>query len=516
MRVLIVVDKLGSAIDRMAQGIKKYLPHIHIDIIAVHPKRPDFEQLNQFTELAQKADVLDFEYWKTYITLREMYPELVNKKKLLAHHNPYNLFEENWKEFDAVIAYNATMAKELKGSIHFEHTIDIEKFPFNQDYTDQKIVLMVSSRIEGKKGVLPVAQACQRLGYKMVLVGSISDGDYFKQIMDTGVVEFRERVSENELLKAYQGAAVFVCNSIDNFESGTLPNLEAMAVGVPLLTREIGEIPELDNGKNMVVRKGQPEDLDDLINELKNLMEDEDKRKNMREEAWQVAKTKDDVRRAVRYEKLWYSLISDKELVSVIVPTFNRKDTLVNVIGSILKQNYPSVEIVICDDGSTDGTREMVKAIQESGITIKYINTETPDEYNLAKARNLGVIEAAGDILIFLDDRYEMKQDCISSFVSELYPKRWLFGDKGFGKKSFVENFSCVYRREFIDAGMFNCTIRLYGFLTQETRERFIRNKFKQKYIDNAKVDVILKSKAKYHKRDEIRRAKNILWKMGL
>jgi len=516
MRVLIVNEKEGSAIDRMNQGIKKYLPHIKIDIISVHPKRPTPEQLSRFVELAPKADVLNFEYWKTYVMLRDEFPELMNKPKILAHHNPYNLFEENWNEFDKVIAYNADMARRLKDSIHFQHTIDLERFPFNREYTDSKTVLMVSSRIESKKGVLPVAQVCKKLGYKLLLVGSISKRDYFDEVMATGCVEFKEKVSHEELLKAYYESAICVCNSVDNFESGTLINLEAMATGVPLLTRNIGEIPELNNEKNMVVRKGQPEDLKDLERELKDLMDNPTKRQQIRDIAWGTVKVRDDVRRAREYEKLWYSLLSEKPLVSVIVPTFNRRSNLIQIIESVISQDYPNIELVICDDGSSDGTGEMVSLIREkTAYPIKYTNTGTPAIYNLGQARNQGVIEAIGEILVFNDDRYVMKKDAVSRFVEKLHPKKWLFGSKGTGKRSFVENFSCVYRKEFINAGMFNTSVKLYGFLTQETRVRFMRQGFEFKFIERAEVESVSTSKAKYKKKDEIRRAKNILSKMG-
>ena len=61
---------------------------------------------------------------------------------------------------------------------------------------------------------------------------------------------------------------------------------------------------------------------------------------------------------------------------------------------------------------------------------------------------------------------------------------------------------------------MFNASVKLYGFLTQETRERFKKQKFELKFVPEAKAETIEGSKAKYRKKDEIRRAKNILSKM--
>ena len=82
-------------------------------------------------------------------------------------------------------------------------------------------------------------------------------------------------------------------------------------------------------------------------------------------------------------------MLYDKPLVSVIIPTFNRKEILLKVIEGVIGQNYPAIELVICDDGSNDGTEEMIKNIRKKiNYTIKYINTGTPDEYNLARNKD--------------------------------------------------------------------------------------------------------------------------------
>ena len=512
-----ICEKEGSAIWRLAQGIKKY-SQLHIDVITVHPKRPDQEQLRQFTELTLKADILDFEYWKTYIKLRDLYPELMNKKKMLAHYNPYNLYEENWNEFDLITVPNKSMKEAMRRNKRIKYiplTIDAEKFPFNREYNDSQTVLMVSSRIESKKGVLPVAEVCKELGYKFLIIGSVSDREYMDKVLATGA-EFREHISDEELLKAYQESAIHVCNSIDNYESGTMPILEAMLVGCPVLTRSIGHVPDLYDGKNMVVRIGGSEDKEDIKKELKNLMENKTRRLELRENGWVTAKARDDIRRAREYERMWYSLIYDQPLISVIISTFNRKQTLIQIIESVIEQDYLAIELVIADDGSTDGTKELIQEIKDkTAYPIKFVTTGTTDEYNLSLARNLGVIEAVGDIVVILDDRYKLDKSCVSNFVKNLYPKKWLYGDKGTGKRNFVENFSCIYRDDLIKAGMFNTTVKLYGFLTQETRERFKSQGFEFKYIPEAKAETIEGSKAKYRKKDEIRQAKNILSKMN-
>jgi hypothetical protein len=375
---------------------------------------------------------------------------------------------------------------------------------------------MVSGRIEDKKGVLEVAKVCKNLGLRLLLIGSVSKKDYFDEVMATGVVDFVRDVPNDQLYEYYHNSAIHICNSIPDYESGTMPILEAMASGCPVITTRVGHVPDIATETNMVVREGNKDDIEDLQKEIKSLIENRKKRLSMREDAWNTVKIKNDYRRAYEYEKLWRGLLSDKPRVSVIIPTFNRKEVLLKVIQSAANQDYEALEIVVCDDGSTDGTEQIIKQIQKKIFTpIRYVNTRTTDEYNLARAKNLGVIESNGEILVFLDDRYELEKDAVSKLVSKLYHKKWIFGDKGTGKNTFVENFSCIYKQDFIEAGMFNESCKLYGFQSQELRGRFGRQGFKFEICD-AKANQIMGTKSKYERKDEIIKSKNILWRLGL
>ena len=92
MKVISVVDKPDSAIDRMAQAMKPFIG-LDYQVLAVHPKRPDPQQLADFEREARVADVIDYQYFRTANMLRERYPWVREIPSVLTHHNPYSIGE---------------------------------------------------------------------------------------------------------------------------------------------------------------------------------------------------------------------------------------------------------------------------------------------------------------------------------------------------------------------------------------------------------------------------------------
>jgi glycosyltransferase involved in cell wall biosynthesis len=86
-----------------------------------------------------------------------------------------------------------------------------------------------------------------------------------------------------------------------------------------------------------------------------------------------------------------------REKVSAIIPVYNCERYVTAAIESVLAQTYPVHEIIIVDDGSTDGTR----AVLEPYIgRIRYMRQE---KRGVAAARNNGIVHASGDFIAFLD-----------------------------------------------------------------------------------------------------------------
>jgi glycosyltransferase involved in cell wall biosynthesis len=84
-------------------------------------------------------------------------------------------------------------------------------------------------------------------------------------------------------------------------------------------------------------------------------------------------------------------------LISCIIPVFNGQTYLAEAIDSILKQSYRPIEIIIVDDGSTDGTAMVAERYNQQIRYLRQANAGT------AAARNLGLSVAAGEFVAFLD-----------------------------------------------------------------------------------------------------------------
>lgn len=91
--------------------------------------------------------------------------------------------------------------------------------------------------------------------------------------------------------------------------------------------------------------------------------------------------------------------LTDK-LVSVIVPAFNAEDTICESVVSALNQTYRDIEVLIVDDGSTDGTKAIAAELIRCDARVRYIYKQNG---GVASARNKGIAEARGDYIATLD-----------------------------------------------------------------------------------------------------------------
>jgi O-antigen biosynthesis protein len=102
--------------------------------------------------------------------------------------------------------------------------------------------------------------------------------------------------------------------------------------------------------------------------------------------------------------------------VSVILPTFNRAHVLPRAIDSVLSQSFEDFEILVVDDGSTDGTAELMARYVRWNPRVRYL--VQPANGGVSAARNRAMMEARGRLFAFLDSDDEWLPEKLAAQVS--------------------------------------------------------------------------------------------------
>ena len=108
---------------------------------------------------------------------------------------------------------------------------------------------------------------------------------------------------------------------------------------------------------------------------------------------------------------------------SVVIPCFNREDTIKRAINSVLNQRiYSPLEIIVLDDFSTDDTIKEVESLREilSNKNIDLIIKSSPENLGPSKQRNCGIDLARGDYIGFLDSDDSWNENKLQVFMSDL------------------------------------------------------------------------------------------------
>jgi glycosyltransferase involved in cell wall biosynthesis len=90
-------------------------------------------------------------------------------------------------------------------------------------------------------------------------------------------------------------------------------------------------------------------------------------------------------------------MIYKSPLVSVIIPTYNRDAMVSEAVASVFEQTFKDFELIVVDDGSTDGTASLLSRF---GSSLRPLQQE---HRGVSAARNRGVAEARGELIAFLD-----------------------------------------------------------------------------------------------------------------
>lgn len=104
------------------------------------------------------------------------------------------------------------------------------------------------------------------------------------------------------------------------------------------------------------------------------------------------------------------------ELVSVIVPTYNRSNDALNIVRKLTSQDYVNIEIIVINDGSNDDTINVLKKITDNRLIV--INKPNS---GVSDTRNVGLANASGEYVLFVDDDDDIPADYVSSVMRKEY-----------------------------------------------------------------------------------------------
>jgi len=104
------------------------------------------------------------------------------------------------------------------------------------------------------------------------------------------------------------------------------------------------------------------------------------------------------------------------EKVSVIIPAYNAEQYIKECIESLFKQSYKNLEIVVVNDGSTDGTKAILDEYEKSEKIVKVLHTENR---GVSCARNAGLNIATGSYIVFLDADDYLVQNAVEILLSD-------------------------------------------------------------------------------------------------
>ncbi|MDR2967427.1 MAG: glycosyltransferase [Methanobacteriaceae archaeon] len=105
--------------------------------------------------------------------------------------------------------------------------------------------------------------------------------------------------------------------------------------------------------------------------------------------------------------------LKDPPLVSVIMPVYNRENVVENSVNSVLNQSYPNIELIIVDDGSIDGTLDVLQGIKDERIIL----VKNKENQGQTKSRNIAIKASKGEYITYLDSDDDWDKDYILAMM---------------------------------------------------------------------------------------------------
>ena len=200
--------------------------------------------------------------------------------------------------------------------------------------------------------------------------------------------------------------------------------------------------------------------------------------------------------------------MEQKPCVSVIIPVYNSEKTLKRTLDSVLGQTINNIEVIIIDDGSSDGSREIINNFKKKDSRVKIIFQKNS---GVSSARNRGIEIAEGKYIVFVDSDDYIDKNMIKIMYSSAYEDNFdvaccgMIMESVYGNikilptnekliiKSEYDKFKNIYLFAYIEAnrkGFAECWNKMYKMeLIKDKNIRFSTRKvYGEDYEFNLKV----------------------------
>ena len=179
----------------------------------------------------------------------------------------------------------------------------------------------------------------------------------------------------------------------------------------------------------------------------------------------------------------------DDHVISIIVPVYNVEEYLEQCLDSIQSQTYKDIEVILVNDGSTDGSKEICEKYCERDIRFRLINQMNQGQ---SVARNRGMLEATGEFIAFVDSDDVIKEDMLQQLMKRMTSKSidivecWYTHNEQELKPKTKENIGTVFRGDAKEALISLCknnVVRLNPVAKLFRREVIINFPFLEGFI---------------------------------
>ena len=153
--------------------------------------------------------------------------------------------------------------------------------------------------------------------------------------------------------------------------------------------------------------------------------------------------------------------MKSKKLISIIVPVYNVEKCLVQCLDSIQCQTYKDFEVILVNDGSTDGSKEICEKYCQGDIRFRLMNQANQGQ---SVARNRGMQESTGDFITFVDSDDVIKEDMLDQLMKQMTSENidivecWYTNNEQELKLETKDNVGIVFRGDAKEALVSLCS----------------------------------------------------------